>query len=172
MAAEGTIMSRYLKIALIIFVALLCLMYATQNLVNLNAAYFFVSSVVTMDGHSAYPAAFGPAIDSPFLIWAALAIIVAFELAAGLASARGAYDMWRARAAEEAEFNAAMKYAVLGCGLGLATWFGLFFVIGGAYFQMWQTELGAGSLNGSFQNSVLIGMVLLLLQGHTTPARH
>lgn len=156
-------MSRNLKVVLVVFVALMCLMYATQNLVNLNAANFFVASVVTMDGHSAYPASFGPAINSPFLIWAALAMIIVLEIAAGLVTAKGAFDMWRARTSDAAKFSAAMRFAVLGCGLGLVTWFGLFFVIGGAYFQMWQTELGAGSLNGSFQNSVLIGMILLLL---------
>ena len=156
-------MKRNLKITFVGLVALMCLMYAIQNLVNLDEAYFFVSSVVTMGQHAAYPDSFGPAINSPFLIWPALAMIIALEIAAGLATARGAFDMWRARSADAVQFGAAMKFAELGCGLGLVTWFGLFFVIGGAYFQMWQTELGMGSLNGSFQNSVMIGLVLLLM---------
>ncbi len=156
-------MSRMIKIALLAFVSLMCLMYATQNIVNLNAAYFFVSSAVSMVDHNAYPASFGPPIESSFLTWAALAMIIALEVAAGLLTAKGAFDMWRARLSDSDEFKAAMKPGILGCGLGIVTWFGLFFVIGGSYFQMWQTELGAGSLNGSFQNSLLIGLVLLLL---------
>jgi len=38
-----------------------------------------------------------------------------------------------------------------GAGAALIVWFGLITVVGGAFFQMWQTELGAASLEGAFQ---------------------
>ena len=45
----------------------------------------------------------------------------------------------------------------------MVVWFGLFGVIGGAYFQMWQTEIGALSLEGAFQYAGMSGIVLLFV---------
>ena len=92
-------MNRLIKVALAAFAAIFCLMYAVQNVMNLQAAHGFVALVLGMGGHDAYPAHFGPAIHSPALVWIALIIIVALEFLAGLLAARGAYDLWRARKA-------------------------------------------------------------------------
>lgn len=154
---------RYLKIVLVVFVALLGVMYAAQNVVNLDEAYTFVMSAVGMRDHTAYPSAFGPALHSPVLVWAALAIIILAEFAAGLLAAKGAWDLWAARNASAATFNAAKTCAVLGCGGALVIWFGLFTVVGGAYFQMWQTALGGASLAGAFQCAAQAGIVLLFV---------
>ena len=154
---------RYVKILLIVFVALMCLLFAIQNLVNLNAAYMFVATAFGMEGHTAYPDSLGPGITSPALIWAALFVIIVLEFAAGLLAGKGAWDMWGARNASGAEFNSAKKFAVLGCGTALVIWFGLFTAIGGTYFQMWQSELGAAALQGAFQFSVSIGIVILFV---------
>lgn len=154
---------RYLKIVLVVFVALLCVMYAAQNVVNLDEAHTFVVSAVGMQDNVAYPSAFGPAIRNPVLTWAALAVIILAEFGAGLLAAKGACDLWVARNASAATFNAAKTYAVLGCGGALAVWFGLFTVVGGAYFQMWQTALGGASLAGAFQFVAQTGIVLLFV---------
>jgi predicted small integral membrane protein len=154
---------RYLKIDLVILLSLMCLFYATQNVVNLESAYQFVSAVATMDGFTAYPASFGPAITSPTLIWAMLTVIILLEYTAGLLSAKGAWDLWKARKSAAADFNAAKSFTNVGGGVALLVWFGLFTAIGGSYFQMWQTELGAASLEGAFQFTAQIGIVLLFI---------
>ncbi len=156
-------MIRTLKTLLVAFVALLCLLYAAQNLVNLQAAYGFVAAVLSMSDHVAYPDHIGPAIESLALTWIVLFTIVALEILAGLLAARGALDMWKTRRGDAVRFNRSKQYALAGCGMGLVVWFGLFSVIGGAYFQMWQTELGGASLNGAFQFAVLIGIVMLFV---------
>ena len=153
---------RHVKVALVAFISLLCLLYAGQNVVNLQAAHFFVSTATGMAGHVAYPASLGPGL-SPALAWVALIVIIAGEFAAGLLSARGAWALWSARHAPAESFNAAKRHANLGGGLALLVWFGFFTVLGGAYFQMWQTELGGGSLNGAFQYVTQIGIVLLFV---------
>lgn len=154
---------RYLKAVLVAFVALLSLMYATQNLVNLEQAYQAVAYAVGMQEHGVYPRAFGPAFAHPALVWTSLGVIVALEYAAGLAAAKGAWDLWSARRARASDFNAAKTYAVLGPGLGMVVWFGLFGVVGGAYFQMWQTQAGALSLEGAFQYAGSCALVLLFV---------
>lgn len=154
---------RMLKIVLTIFVSLFGFFYATQNMVNLDAAYGVISTVAGMEGHNYYPNAFGPAIASPLLIYLFMAVIIAGEYAIGVLAAKGALDMWKARAAKANAFNAAKKFAILGAGMALVVWYGFFTVIGGAYFQMWQTELGNMSLEGAFQFVGSTGLVLLFI---------
>ncbi|MBT8096335.1 MAG: DUF2165 domain-containing protein, partial [Woeseia sp.] len=53
--------------------------------------------------------------------------------------------------------------AIAGCGVAILVWFGLFSAIGGAYFQMWQTEAGLNALRDASIFSVQMGVVLMLL---------
>jgi len=154
---------RYLKIVLVGFVSLMCLMYATQNVVNLDAAYGFVASATSSADHRAYPSSFGPALSAPALIWSSLAIIIGLEYAAGLLAAKGFWDLWSARGAPAESFNRAKTYAILGAGMAVVVWFGLFAVVGGAYFQMWQTQLGSAALDGAFQFATQCSLVLLFI---------
>lgn len=162
-------MIRMSKIVLVVFVGLQGLFYGLNNIVNFNQAVGFVTGVLPMEGHGAYPNAFGPAITWPPLIVATLcAIILGQLLVAGL-SFKGAYDMVRARSGPSGMFNTAKTYAVLGCAMALIVWFGLFLTVGGAYFQMWQTDLGAAAMTGAFQYSVTSGLVLLFVNTPDTP---
>lgn len=154
---------RYLKIVLVAFVALLAPIYAGQNVVNLDKVYTYVATVTSMEGHALYPDALGPAITNPVAIWTIVTVIIAAEFAAGLLALKGTYDLWRARKAPAKDFNAAKTYGILGCGMALVVWFGIFAVIGGAWFQMWQTELGQASLEGAFQYVGNVGLVLIFL---------
>ena len=156
-------MIRIIKCVLSLSIALMCTFYALQNLVNLQAAYGFVALMAGMGGHEAYASHFGPAITSPAIIWLILSVIIVSELTAGLVSAKGAFDMWKARSADAAAFNAAKKLAIVGAGIGVITWLGYFGAIGGAYFQMWQTQAGAQALQGAFQYTMMCGLVMILL---------
>jgi predicted small integral membrane protein len=157
-------MNRLLKVVLAAFVAFFCLIYAVQNIVNLQAAYGFVALMVGMEGQTAYPAHIGPSVHSPVIIWSMLWLIIALESLAGLLAAKGALDLWKARKASADDFNDAKTLALLGCGVGVVIWFGIFSAIGGAYFQMWQTELGAGPLNNATWFSVQMGVIWLLIR--------
>lgn len=156
-------MMRLIKILLAAFVAIFCIFYAVQNIVNLQAAHGFVAYVASMADHNAYPAHFGPAITSPVLTWIMLWIIIALEMGAGLLAAKGAYDLFMARSATADDFNAAKVYALAGCGVAIIVWFGLFSAIAGTYFQMWQTEAGLNALRDASMFSVQMAVVLLVL---------
>ena len=154
---------RMLKIILVGFVAVLTLLFAAQNVVNLEAAKTVVGIVLSMDGQEYYADSLGPAITSPVLVWIALWTIIGMEFLAGLLSAKGVWDMWSARNATAEVFKQSKKYALLGAGCGVIVWMGFFGAIGGTYFQMWQTELGAMSLDGAFQYFVTCGFVLVFV---------
>ena len=98
-----------------------------------------------------------------YVLLTPLALIIGAELAAGMLAMKGAWDLWSSRAAQASVFNQAKKYALLGCGIGAIVWFGFFGVLGGAYFQMWQTELGTMSLDGAFQYFVSCILILIFV---------
>lgn len=154
---------RYLKVILTASVGLMALLYGLQNIVNIQAAFQVVGTVLSMSDHAYYSSSIGPPIESPVLVWLALALIIGAELAAGLLAIKGAWDLWSSRAAPAPMYNQAKTYALLGCGLGAIVWFGFFGVLGGAYFQMWQTELGAMSLEGAFQYFVSCILILIFV---------
>lgn len=156
-------MIRYIKIAMIASVSIFCLAYALQNIVNLESAHWFVSYTTSMEGHEKYPSHFGPAITSPALQWVLLWIIIALEISAGLLAAKGAFDLFRARNSSAEEFQSAKTYGIAGCGVGILVWFGLFSAIGGAYFQMWQTDAGGGALGNATLFSIQLALVWLLV---------
>jgi len=153
---------RLLKVVFVILIALLCLVYAGQNVANLESAYRLFVYVMGNTDHTAYAASFGPSITSPLLIWGALTLVVAAEFLAGLLAAKGALDMWSARQAPAESFNAAKKFALLGCGLGIVVWLGFFGVVGGAFFQMWQTSAGDASMDGAFQFFMSCAIVFII----------
>lgn len=93
-----------------------------------------------------------------------LGIIVTLELAAGALAVRGAIDLLRARNATAEVFNAAKTYALAGTGVAVFLWFGIFGAVGGAYFQMWQTEAGANALQGAFQYAMLNGLAWIIIR--------
>ena len=156
-------MIRYIKIAMLASVSIFCLAYALQNAVNLESAKWFVAYTTSMEGHEKYPSHFGPAITSPALHVTMLWIIIALELSAGLLAAKGAFDLFGARNSSSEDFQSAKIYGIAACGVGILIWFGLFSAIGGAYFQMWQTDAGAGALANASLFSVQLAAVWLLV---------
>ncbi len=154
---------RLLKIVFIVFISLLCLFYAAQNVANLDACYQAFAYVMGAEDHQVYPDSIFPAIQSPVVIWLVLVLVVTFEFAAGLFTAKGAWDLWGARKARAEDFNDAKTYALVGCGMGIVIWLGFFAVFGGALFQMWQTEIGAGSMDDAFQFFVACALIFLIV---------
>ncbi len=155
--------TRYLKIVFVVFIGLMALVYSLQNVANLAAAHGVVATVLAMADHQYYPTSIGPAVTSPLMSGLALAMIIAGEFAAGVISLKGAWDLWVNRRAPAAAFNASKTWALAGCGIGIVVWLGFFGAIGGAWFQMWQTPLGAQSLDGAFQYAVSCALVFIIV---------
>lgn len=154
---------RLLKIVLVIFVSLQALLYGLQNLANLDEAYQLTAYVMSNAEHELYPSSMFPAISNSVLVWAALIAILFGEFTAGVLAAKGALDMWSSRKSSREEFLQSQKLAILGCGVSMIVWFGLFMVVAGAYFQMWQTAAGSASFNGAFQYFCASAVVLITL---------
>lgn len=151
---------RYLKIIFVAALGVMSLLYVIHNIVNIDTAYYVVGYVLGLEGNTIFKVNVLPPISAtlvPAMAW----IIFAFEIATGLVCLWGAWKLWQALDSEPAEFHTAKGTARLGAGLAVITWFGIFGVLGGAGYQMWQHEIGAGSMNDAFKFSVW-GLLLLI----------
>ncbi len=154
---------RYLKVLMALIASFMCIFYVAQNFANPNPAFEAFAYVMGGADHAIYADTFAFHISNPTLTWLALLLIFALELLAGLLLLKGSYDMWQARKADVETFTASKKWAEIGAGAGILVWFGFFGVLGAAFFQMWQTAIGAGSMDDAFQFFVSMAVTLLFL---------
>lgn len=154
---------RYLKTILVVFVGLQALLYVAGNTANWNAGLGAVGYVLSMEGHEIYATHIFPPVTHPALVTVAYVLILTGESLVGLLSLKGAWDLWNARKASADVFNASKAFALIGTGMAMVVWFGGFIVIGGALFQMWQTEIGAGSFDDAFVFAATGGLVMLIV---------
>lgn len=154
---------RLLKIGLVFFVGLQGFLYVAGNIANWEAGLGAVGYVVGMQEHEVYPAHIFPPLTHPALVTLAFLVILAGEFLVGALCVKGAWDLWRARCASAEVFNEAKTFALTGTAMAMVVWFGGFIVIGGALFQMWQTQLGAGSFDDAFVFAATGGLIFLLV---------
>ena len=104
-------MIRLIKTGIALSIALMCLFYGIQILMNLQSAHSFVALMASTSDHAAYPNHFGPPIASAALVWVMHFIIIGAELLAGALAASGAPSMWTARRGDAGSFNATKSHA-------------------------------------------------------------
>ena len=159
---------RYLKIVLVTLVGLQGLLYLAGNLANWSVGLQTVGYVLGMEGHEVYGNHIFPSVTHPAIVTSAFVIILSGEFLVGALCLKGAWNLWCVRQDSTAVFNASKTYAILGAGMAMIVWFGGLIVIGGSLFQMWQTQIGAGSIDDSFVFAAMGGLVLVIVSGPDT----
>jgi len=155
-------MIRITKITAALFIGTIGLLVFVGNMVNLNSAYEFVSFVVA-GVEQPYYKIIGPTVTAAWLTWVALVVIVVVELTVGILGFSGAIRMIQQRGGTADEFNNSKAHAVLAGIIGMLLWYGFFIVIGEGYFQMWQTELGLGSVGGAFRYGSVCAVLMFFI---------
>ena len=150
---------RLAKILLVCLVGLFSLLVGADNIIDYGTNYAFVQHVMSMDTVFPNSSLTWRAITSPALHHASYAAIIAAELLTGVLCLLGAWRLWNARVYFASEFNAAKDLAVAGLVLGFALWFFGFMVVGGEWFQMWQSQ----TWNGQEAAFRFIGCICLVL---------
>jgi predicted small integral membrane protein len=159
---------RYLKIILVLLVGLTGLFFVAGNIANWNVGLDLVGYVLSMEGHEIYSTHIFPPVTNTTLVTIAYLLILAGESLVAVLSLKGAWDLWGARKGSADDFNSSKTNAILGTGMAMIVWFGGFIVIGGVLFQMWQTEIGAGSFHDAFIFAVIGGLVMLFVSNPDT----
>ncbi len=154
---------RYIKSGLALITGLFALVLVLQNLMNMEAAHSALHYVVSNQEHNYYPNSLFPTINSTAVSWALIYFVCCMELAAGLITVFGGLVLFKNARYKVEAFESSAKWAEIGCFLVLVVWYGLFMVGGGAVFQMWQTELGAGSFGDAFKIATLALLSLLYI---------
>ena len=154
---------RYVKIALALAVGLLAGLWCINNLLNWETAHGAVGYALSQDNQSGYSVHIIPPIESPVAAAIGLALICTTEASAALFALLGAWRMWRARAADEAAFAVAKRFAVLGSGIAVLNWFLGFLVIGGTLIMMGQAEGMEGAMRGAVSMATLSFLTLIYL---------
>ena len=156
-------MIRLLKAALVATIGLHALFYALQNIANLDVAHASLLSVMSNEGHQVYPNTLFFAVSSPALAWVALGLVLIGEFAVALFGLKGGWDLFTVRGGTAEAFHAAKKAGIIAAGLALLVWFGLFMTFGAAFFQMWQTALGTGSMQGAFMYAMASAITMMFV---------
>jgi predicted small integral membrane protein len=152
-------MIRITKIAAALFIGVIGTFFFLDNLANLDAAFTVVSYVVSGADQPHYKI-FGPSISSEWLAYLALFLIMTVELVVGALGFFGTFQMIKKRKGSVEDFSAAKASAILAGLIGMLFWYGFFVIIGEAYFQMWQTEIGLGSAEGAFRYGTVCAVLM------------
>ena len=152
---------RYMKILLVLTVALLGAIAFLTNVSTLKLNYGTVQLILSMQETFGWPNTAWRAINHPYLVAAVYAVIVLCELAVAVFCITGAVKMWQHRKHPAADFNVAKDLALVGCTIGILLWFTGFVIIAGEWFLMWQHR--AETLAHAFRFSAGIALIMLIV---------
>lgn len=132
--------SRIVKVIMVGCLAAFALLVAFDNLTDYATNYAFVRHVLSMDTTFPGNALLYRRITSPALWQAGYALIILGEGLTGAMLMAAAIALLRHLRADAARFNRAKRLVHIGAGLGFLLWFFGFMVVGGEWFQMWQSH--------------------------------
>jgi predicted small integral membrane protein len=156
-------MQRLIKATLVLFIGLHALFYALQNVANLSAAHGALVYVMGGTDHEVYANTIFLKLNDPAFAWIALGLVLTGELAVAFFGIKGGLDLFKARKGTNEEFHSAKHAGVIAAGLALLVWFGFFMTFGAAFFQMWQTQVGTGSMQGAFMYAMASVITMLFV---------
>src|SRR5215472_18777876 len=131
--------SRIVKIVMVGSLALFAGLVTFDNLTDYETNYAFVRHVLSMDTTPLGNALMYRSITSPLLWRVGYALIIASEGATAIGFAAAAILLLRHLRSDAASFNRAKRLTAVAAGFGFLVWFFGFMVVGGEWFQMWQS---------------------------------
>lgn len=131
--------ARIAKTIMVACLALSALIVTFDNLTDYDTNFEFVRHVLSMDTTFPGNGLLYRRMTSPVLWNAAYCVIIAGEGLTALTLASAAIALATQLRAGGAGFNRAKRFVFVGAALGFLVWFFGFMVIGGEWFQMWQS---------------------------------
>ncbi len=162
---------RISKAVLTLFLGLFGLLVGVDNILDYGTNFEFVRHVLSMDTTFPHNALLWRAITSDSIHHVAYALLIASEIGVGLLCIAGAWRLFARRFAAPAEFNAAKSLAIAGLAAGFGLYFFGFLVVGGEWFQMWQSPTWNGQ-EAAFRFAASFGIVLIFVALEDAPHGH
>jgi predicted small integral membrane protein len=154
--------TRLAKVAICAALAAFALLVAADNIVDYGTNYAFVQHVLSMDTIFPDSRLAWQAIRDPALWQVGYALIIAGEAVTGLLFLVGSLRMLMALRGPAARFHAAKAWSVFGALAGFGVWFAGFLLVGGEWFQMWQSTQWNGQ-EAAFRFVMVILAVLIFV---------
>lgn len=163
--------SRIAKTVMVGSLAIFALLVTFDNLTDYNTNYEFVGHVLSMDTTLPGNGLLYRRVTSPDLWHAAYALIILGEGLTGLTLLIAAIVLlWHLRSGA-ARFNSAKRLVHIGAALGFLVWFFGFLVVGGEWFQMWQSQAWNGQQAAfRFYVTILAALIFVNQQDADLPA--
>ncbi|HTV45964.1 MAG TPA: DUF2165 domain-containing protein [Stellaceae bacterium] len=136
--------ARIAKILMVGSLAIFALLVTFDNLTDYGTNFEFVRHVLSMDTTRPGNALLYRRVTSPALWNAAYGLIIFGEGITGLSFAAATLALLRRLRASAAVFNRGKRLALVGATLAFLVWFFGFMVVGGEWFQMWQSSVWNG----------------------------
>jgi predicted small integral membrane protein len=154
--------ARIAKIVMVGSLALFAFVVAFDNLADYGTNFEFVRHVLSMDTIFPGNALLYRRVTSPALWNAAYGLIILGEGMTSLAFGIAAVALLRALRSGADRFNRGKSFVFIGAALGFLVWFFGFMVIGGEWFQMWQSPTWNGQ-QAAFRFYLTILAVLIFV---------
>ena len=143
-------------------IGLMFLLIVLNNTTDYYSNYHFVEHVLKMDTTFPDSTVHYRSITSPVLFHAGYILIIAAELITAILCLGGGWRMFRNLKKDASSFHAAKALAVGGLAVGIIIFFLGFEVIGGEWFEMWQSSTMNG-LNAAERIVSFLVLILILL---------
>jgi len=153
---------RAAKVLLPLLAGVFFLLVGIDNIIDYDTNFEFVRHVLSMDTTFPGNKLMWRAITSEWVHHLAYAAIIAAELVTGVLCLAGAWRLFQAREAPAQQFNTAKHVAVAGLAAGFALYFFGFLVVGGEWFQMWQSQTWNGQ-EAAFRFAACLGLMLIFV---------
>jgi predicted small integral membrane protein len=131
--------ARIAKIVMVACLALFAIIVTVDNLIDYDTNFEFVRHVLSMDTTFPGNGLLYRRLTSPALWNAAYCLIIVGEGLTALTLASAAIALARQLRSGAARFNQAKRFVFVGAALGFLVWYFGFMVVGGEWFQMWQS---------------------------------
>jgi predicted small integral membrane protein len=132
--------ARIAKVVMVGSLALFAFVVTFDNLTDYDSNFEFVRHVLSMDTTFPGNALLYRRVTSPALWNSAYWLIIFGEGLTSLTLAAAAVALMRALRSDADRFNRSKRFVLIGAMLGFLVWFFGFMVVGGEWFQMWQSH--------------------------------
>ena len=147
------------------------LLAGLDNIIDYETNFAFVRHVLSMDTTFPDGGLRWRALTGAWVHHAAYVAIIVSELAVGIVCVLGAWRIFAARARPAQSFNGAKATAIAGLAAGFVLYFFGFMVVGGEWFQMWQSQTWNGQ-DAAFRFAASFGLILIFVAMEDTDHGH
>lgn len=152
---------RLVQFTLTVLLSVHLLLIAATNITDYGVNFEFLRQVAGMEDTFSSQKAWR-SVTNPFFLHPMYWIVLAAETLSGWLCALGARRMWINRFAPDNWYETGKRPAIYGALIALSLWFGVFLVVGGEWFLMWQSKTW-NALPTAYSLSAIYGLALLIL---------